>query len=651
MSLIQLEPESHRPRLLVRLLGRLEHWERFHHLLAEAAQISIFAVAMVAAYLLRFDFTVPPHYANHLRLGVLVCVLIKPLVFHAFKMDRGWWRFVSVHDVARLTWVNAVASAAAAVTILLWIPQGFPRSIYLLDFVLALMGTAGIRIITRMAVTAAHQQTSSRAKRVLIYGAGAAGIALANEIRANAALGYELLGFVDDNARKAGVRLHGLQVHGGGALLAELSKAIGVQELLIALPSASAAAMNQVLEHCERAKVNFRTVPALSELVEGRGLASQIREVAVEDLLGRLPVRLELPRIGEILHQQVVLVTGAAGSIGAELCRQIARFQPARLIAVDVAESPLFNLQQTMRGQFPALAFEPRVGSVQNEIRLREILTTERPRVVYHAAAYKHVPMMERHPFEAVENNVLGTDVLIRSVMEAGVERFVLISTDKAVRPQNVMGATKRVAELMVASRSLALTRMVAVRFGNVLGSNGSVVPTFKRQIAEGGPVTVTHPEMTRFFMTIPEACQLVLQASAMGQGGEIFVLDMGQPVRILDLARKLILLSGRRPDEDVQIEFTGVRPGEKLSEELNSRDEDMTSTPHEKIRIFSGPHPSAGALEDAVAALQDACARRDLHEVLRIFAKIVPDYSPSPELEELLSVPRTGLERAARVG
>jgi FlaA1/EpsC-like NDP-sugar epimerase len=347
--------------------------------------------------------------------------------------------------------------------------------------------------------------------------------------------------------------------------------------------------MMAILRHCHAAGISYKTVPTLAEAIEGGGLASQIRDVAVEDLLCRRPVHLDESGIIAKLEQKVVLVTGAAGSIGSELCRQICRFHPAALIAYEVSESALFHLEQEIRQKFPQLNFYPVIGSVQNRQRLREIFQLHSPSAVYHAAAYKHVPLMEAHAFEAIENNVFGTYNLATVSAEFGVEDFVMISSDKAVRPTNIMGVTKRIAELLIRSLQNGGPRFVSVRFGNVLGSNGSVVPIFKKQIAAGGPVTVTHPEMRRYFMTIPEAAQLVLQASTMGKGGEIFVLDMGKPVRIVDLARQLIQLSGLKPDEDIRVEFTGLRPGEKLYEELNLMDEQTMPTRHEKIHVFAG--------------------------------------------------------------
>jgi FlaA1/EpsC-like NDP-sugar epimerase len=422
-------------------------------------------------------------------------------------------------------------------------------------------------------------------------------------------------------------------VLGTGRNLASLAVKYDIQMVLIALPSADGSEMTRVLRLCQEARVRFRTVPSMAELVEGPPLATQIRDVAVEDLLGRKPVRLEQNQILANLEGKVVMVTGAAGSIGSELCRQIARFRPAGIVGFEIAESPLFEIDREMRQTFPKTPFYPEIGNVQNRSRLDEVLSQYSPSVLYHAAAYKHVPLMEAHVFEAIENNVFGTYNVAVAAAEHGVEDFVMISSDKAVRPTNVMGTTKRVAELLLLALQNGRTKYVAVRFGNVLGSNGSVIPIFKKQIATGGPVTVTHPDMRRFFMTIPEACRLVLEASAMGRGSEIFVLNMGAPVKIADLARDLILSSGLRPGHDIQITFTGPRPGEKLFEELNEEAEDLLPTLHEKIQVIAVESSPPADIEQCLSQLRTCCRERDCDGVVSILRQAVPEYTPSAEL------------------
>ncbi len=596
-----------------------------------ATQIGIFVCSGLAAFLLRFDLSIPAGHLHHLAFALAIWIAVKSLVFRLGSLDRGWWRYVSVADVARIGLVNLSASALSAVLILMIGPPGFPRSIYLLDLILCVLASAGVRVMVRVIAEAAAQNRHDRgAKRTLIYGAGEAGITLLREIRSNPRLPYRVCGFVDDHPEKAGVRIQGRPVLGSGADLASLARVHNVEEVLIAVPSATGEQMIRILEQCRAANVRCRTVPGLGEVVEGKGLAGQIRDVAMEDLLGRGPVRLEEKQIRGKLEGKVVIVTGAAGSIGSELCRQIARFRPAAIVGFDAGETPLFHLELEMRQLFPNVTFHAEIGSVQNTRRLEEVLRLHEPTILYHAAAYKHVPMMEAHMFEAVENNVFGTYNAARLAAECGLTDFVMISTDKAVRPTSVMGATKRVAELVVNSLQNGGTKFASVRFGNVLGSNGSVIPLFKKQIADGGPVTVTHPDMQRYFMTIPEAAQLVLQASTMGRGGEIFVLNMGKPVRIVDLARNLILLSGLRPNEDVKIEFTGVRPGEKLFEELHTCDESTAPTRHEKISIYSGACVSIEDMYPRLGLLKQICAEREVDSLLLWLKDLIPEYNPS---------------------
>ena len=603
-------------------------------LLLGAVQVCTFALSGIAAFSLRFDFRIPASYLVHLVVAIPVWIIAKSVTFHFAGLDRRGYRYVSVSDAHRLLWANLAGSIISFLAIRFLAPSGFPRSIYIIDLVVCIAATAGLRVASRLI---AESQQNGRGdqpeKRTLIYGAGEAGITLLREIRNNARLAYYVCGFLDDRRDKKGILINGVPILGGGDGVAELVREMGIEIILIAIPSATGVQMTRILELCHSANVVCKTVPGLGEIIEGNGLAGQIREVAVEDLLGRTPVHLEENQIRSTIANRMVLITGAAGSIGSELCRQIARFRPAGIIGFEIAESPLFEIDQEMRNAFPDIPFYPEIGSVQNRTRLDEVLSQYRPKVVYHAAAYKHVPLMETHVFEAVENNVLGTYNLAEAALDHGVEEFVMISSDKAVRPTNVMGATKRLAELLLLGLQNGGTQFVTVRFGNVLGSNGSVIPIFKKQILAGGPVTVTHPDMRRFFMTIPEACQLVLQASAIGHGGQICVLDMGQPVKILDLARNLILLSGFKPDEDIRIEFTGTRPGEKLYEELSSLTEDTVPTHHEKIRIFIGNGMPDVDVHTWIESLRQICLTRDMSRLLVTFKELVLDYNPSTHL------------------
>ena len=593
-------------------------------------QTGIFAVSVITAFLLRFDLSLPPRETAHLVYALSVWVVVKIIVFRIARLDRGWWRFVSLADLPRLAMGNLLGSFVGTLAILWLAPPGFPRSIYVLDLLVCSLLTIGVRLAARILFEASKFQASVEKKRTLIYGAGEAGMSLLAEIRNNSSLPYHAVGFIDDNAKKAELVVHGVKVLGNGERLAAIARKHRVDTVLIAIPSASGEQMTRILRRCQEAGVSYKTIPGLGEIIKANNLSKQIRDVSVEDLLGRNPARLDEKEISGKHEGKVILVTGAGGSIGSELCRQIARFRPKTIVGYEISENALFHLDLEMREYFPGVLFHPEIGSVQRPERLAEVLDHYHPSILYHAAAYKHVPMMEAHMFEALENNVFGTYMTALAAAEHGVEDFVMISTDKAIRPTSIMGVTKRVAELAVNSLQNGGTRFACVRFGNVLGSNGSVIPLFKKQIAAGGPVTVTHPEMQRYFMTIPEASQLVLQASAMGRGGEIFVLDMGEPVKIVDLARNLILLSGLRPDEDIRIEFTGIRPGEKLYEELHTFEESTLPTRHEKVKIFAGPSLAYGEMTGSLETLRQICAARDVAQLILQLKEIVPEYNPS---------------------
>ena len=601
----------------------------FRSLLVYTIEIVIIVFSAGLSFLLRFDYSVPKAYLPVLLSAIGVWIPIKLIAFKALALDRRWARYVSLSDLVRLAVSNLAGSCVAGI-LLHFLHRGVPRSVYIIDLLVCVTCTAGTRIVVRVAGERIRPRSLPvQTKRTLIYGAGSAGAALLQDLERNAAAGYKVVGFIDDNPRKTGFVLHGVRVLGVGDALVPLARRHDVELVLIAIPSASGPDMKRILERCLEAGIPHKTVPGLAEIIEGGPLSRQIRDVAVEDLLGRVPVSLEHQRISARIRGRVVLITGAAGSIGSEICRQVARFQPSALVAFEVAESPLFHLQQEMRRTYPQVVFHAEIGSIQNPARLREVFARYDPSIVYHAAAYKHVPLMEAHLFEAIENNVFGTANLVEAAGAHGVREFVMISSDKAVRPANIMGVTKRTGELVVRSFQPEDSAYVSVRFGNVLGSNGSVVPIFKDQIARGGPVTVTHPEMRRFFMTIPEACQLVLQASTMGRGGEIFVLDMGEPVKIVDLARNLILLSGFRPDHDIRIEFSGQRPGEKLYEELNAEEEDLLPTTHHKIRVFGGASRPRTEMDGLLRRLRQCCLMRDAAGAMTLLREIVPDYTP----------------------
>jgi len=594
-------------------------------------EIATILIAALLAFLLRFDFSISGIYVKVLRVAIAVWVPVKLISFKMLELDKRWARYVSLTDLVRLSLSNIIGSAVSLV-ILLIIQSGVPKSVYAIDLLLSITLTAGVRVCVRVAgETLRNRGRTETRKPTLIYGAGNAGAMLLRDLRRDPAAAYNICGFIDDDPSKAGLVLDSVRVLGSGAKLPHIVEKHSVSLVLIALPSASGPQVKKILEYCTAASVPYKTIPGLAELLNDDGdLARGIRDVAVEDLLGRVPVILETGRISAKLRGRTILVTGAAGSIGSEICRQVAKFAPGALIAFDIAESPAFHLHREIVQKFPDLRFQVEIGSIQNVQRLADLMEKYRPSVVFHAAAYKHVPLMERHIFEAIENNVFGTFNVVEAARRHGVSEFVMISSDKAVRPANIMGATKRVAELVVRAFQPEGGTYVSVRFGNVLGSNGSVVPIFKEQIARGGPVTVTHPEMRRYFMTIPEACQLVLQASTMGRGGEVFVLDMGEPVRIVDLAHNLILLSGLRPEVDIRIEFSGVRPGEKLYEELNGMEEGLLGTHHQKISVFAGATRPRADIELHLKEFRRHCANRDREALLRELKSLVTEYMPA---------------------
>jgi FlaA1/EpsC-like NDP-sugar epimerase len=596
-----------------------------------------FALAVFLAAELRFDGAVPARLGHSIVTLACVSIGARSLAFLVASVRWNHWRYTSAHDAVRIVAANTCGSILAyAAVLILPALSAVPRSIHIFAWLLSCLFTLGARLGVRLAVTA-QQGARREGKRIrtLIYGAGAAGQALVQECEQNPALRCDVIGLIDDDPDKAGLVLRGKRVLGPGQTLATWAERHRIRKVLIAIPSASGSELVRILKFATDAKVPYKMVPGLGELVQGADLGRQIRDVAVEDLLARKPVQLDLERIRERIQGRVVLVTGAAGSIGSEICRQLARFNPLALVGFDEAETPLFHLDREMTACFPRLVFHAEIGSINRPDTLERLMKHYHPSVVYHAAAYKHVPLMERHAFAAVETNIFGTWNVARAASSYGVRDFVMVSTDKAVRPTSIMGATKRAAELLIrALQAESGTKFVAVRFGNVLGSNGSVVPVFKEQIAAGGPVTVTHPEMRRYFMTIPEAAQLVLQAFSIGSGGEIFVLDMGQPLKIADLARSLVLLSGLEPGRDIEIKYTGLRPGEKMFEELNFADERLVPTTHPKIRSYvSDRQLDPMHIRAALASLRQMAERQDIAELLLKLKELIPDYNPGAEL------------------
>ena len=601
--------------------------------------IVLVATAYLCSYLLRFDGRVPEPWWLLFKQTLPFIITAKILTFLIFKLYKGMWRFTSLTDIINII-KSGLASSAVIVLAILFIYRfdGFPRSVFVLDCVLTIGFICGIRIAIRLALannpsTLWHLRFQNYAtlKRILIIGAGSAAEKVIREILENPASGLTPIGLLDDDPSKQGKSIHAIPVLGKTEDLNNLTD--NYDEILIAIPSLKSQDMRRIVASCEKTGKTFRTMPSLGELIGGRLSVNAIRAVTIEDLLGRSEVKLEQDQIHRLLHQKRILVTGAGGSIGSELVRQICRFHPHSITLVDFSEYNLFQIEMECRRKFAFVSISAFLADIRDKASLNRIFYQVEPQVVFHAAAYKHVPMQEMHPWEAILNNVIGTKNVVEAALEAETECFVFVSTDKAVHPTNVMGATKRIAEMFVESVSTRHdVRFLAVRFGNVLGSSGSVIPIFQEQIARGGPVTVTHPEVTRYFMSIPEAAQLILQAASMGSGGETFILDMGTPVRILDLAKDLIHLNGLEPEKDIPIQFIGLRPGEKLIEELITEEEGIVSTAHEKIMALRGRAKDHEALKSGIVDLL-AVAKTYNHALIKKkIHDLVPEYNPEDD-------------------
>lgn len=605
--------------------------------------VAILSVAVWIAFLLRFDWQPPFEMVKRHIFAWPYIVGFQAAMLAGFGVPKFAWRYVGIREATR------ILSAIAAVTVALVamrIAAGYllpefgylkyalvPTGVIAIDALLAFLGIAGVRVLRR--IVAEHVETSRRRVsqprrlRTLLVGAGEAGVLVARELARRPDLGMEPVAFVDDNPAKTSLEVSGVPVVGTTERLRAVAEELDIEQVLITIANAPGRAIRDIAMRCRELGVPTKIIPGVYEIVGGSVSLTTIRDVAIDDLLGREPVVLDTEGIARVVGNRVVMITGAGGSIGSELCRQIARFGPSRLVLIERSENALFNIHRELVEASPGLAVVPCMADVCDQRRMRALFTEHSPSVVFHAAAHKHVPMMEWNAGEAIKNNVFGTKIVADLSDAHGVSQFVLISTDKAVNPTSVMGASKRLAEMYIQCKSQGSgTKFTTVRFGNVLGSAGSVIPIFKEQIARGGPVTVTHPDMKRYFMTIPEACQLVLQAASMGTGHEVFILDMGEPMRIVDLARDLIKLSGLVPDEDIVIKFTGMRPGEKLFEDLSFDEEKADKTRHPKIFVGSM------ALRDpaeVVAKLEDMRAVVERHEpttvVLQKLAECVPEY------------------------
>jgi FlaA1/EpsC-like NDP-sugar epimerase len=612
--------------------------------------VCLLALSLSLAHLVRFDFDIPPAHLT-LFVKVLPLVLITKLVcFSFFDLYRGMWRYTSTTDLFNIIKASSI-SLLFIVSVILFSPYrflGFPRSVFLIDWCLTILFISGFRLFIRFfyeyesteeldrsafaSIWRMLRKKKSGSKSLLIIGAGDGGEKILREIRDNARLQYNVVGFLDDNPVKIGMKIHGIPVLGAIDEISTAAKTTRANEVLIAIPSANSKQMRRIVDICDSSGINFKTIPGIGELINGQVTINAIRDVAYSDLLGREVIRLEGERIGAHLKNKNVMVTGAGGSIGSELCRQICRFKPQKIILFERAESPLHAIELELKQAHKDIAVCPVLADIQDRRQLQKAFEANPPHIIFHAAAYKHVPMLEMQPWKAIDNNVIGTKNLVETAVKFNVARFVFVSTDKAVRPANVMGASKRVSEMLVQGQNgcgISDTKFMIVRFGNVVGSVGSVVPLFKKQIKAGGPVTVTHPDVTRFFMTIPEACQLILQAGAMGNGGEIFLLDMGTPIKIDDMARDLIRLSGLQADVDIQIEYIGLRPGEKLYEELITEGENILPTRHDKIMVLKGIQCNLEMLNGKIDELASLSVNQAGDEIKSKLQQVIPEYYP----------------------
>lgn len=615
---------------------------KYRRALILLAHISAFIASLFLSFLLSTNMQFRSSWLVGQFPFMLIAVLvIKLIVFGLFKQYRGWWRYVGISDLFTIFRASLISTVTilCAWYLFLAVPEirrikeldalkDIPQAVFLLDMFGTILILAGLRMAIRLYHEEFRTVENARLKKLLIVGAGNAGEALLREIHRMTVAQYDVIGFIDDDPAKKGINIHGLPILGTVEQSPEICEKYSIDEIAIAIPSASHKQLRRVIQVCQGAKIHFRTVPSITDIASGKLRVSQIRDVDINDLLGREVVQLDLNLIEDYLHQKVIMVTGAGGSIGSEMCRQVCNYEPKQLLLIEQAENPLFFIERELRQSFPNINIKAIICDITDKDRVENIFQSCKPQVVIHAAAHKHVPLMETNPGEAFKNNVVGTRNLAQASDKFKAENFVMISTDKAVNPTSLMGSSKRIAEMYVQDlNNTSDTHFTTVRFGNVLGSNGSVIPIFKKQIAQGGPVTVTHPDMKRYFMTIPEASQLVLQAAAMGKGGEIFVLDMGEPVKIIDLARELITLSGFRPGEDIEIAFTGTRPGEKLFEELSIKGEDMLPTRHPKIGIWKNIPVNRKTLYSNIDSLINLSKTQDYEKIVEQVKVLIPEY------------------------
>ncbi len=606
---------------------------RYRRLGIAILQLLLTVLGYVAAFMIRFEFQIPDSDYAVMINTLAILVLARSAAYYYFKLYSGGWQFVSMQDLVNICRAIFWGSVIFLITMVFVNRlQGYPRSILVMEAVFNFILTSGIRVSVRFLREYRIGASSKILKYAMIAGAGKAGVMVLNEIRTNKNLGIRVVGFVDDNDGKIGTNIQGVPVLGKTEDIPELADKYGVDDVIISIPSAGYKDIVRITEIAHSAHLKTKVLPGLGNLIQEDAFVGQLKDVSLDDLLGRQTVKFkresDLRLIEKEIKRRGVLVTGAGGSIGSELCRQVAQFIPRILILYDRYENSLYELEIELRRKFPHQPILSVVGDILDSAKVNKILEENKINLIYHAAAYKHVPLMEREPIEAVRNNVFGTLNVAKLAVANGVDKFVFISTDKAVKPANVMGTTKRVAEIIMQglSGNGGDTRFIAVRFGNVIGSNGSVIPIFRRQIIEGGPLTITHPEATRYFMSIPEAVQLVMTAGAMGRGGEIFLLDMGEPIKILDIATKLINFSGLKPGKDVEVIFTGLRPGEKLHEELYWQGEGIVPTENKKITMLKPNGVYADGLYTQLEKLEEWSQSNNIQGIYTLLKEIVPE-------------------------
>jgi len=604
---------------------------KYRRIFIVVTQLLLVAASYLLAFYLRFEFTIPKEYIPLILKTLPLLVLIKMATLYYFGLFSGLWRYASTNDLLRILKANTLSSAIfITAVIFIYGLKGYPRSIFILDWLLCNGFIGGVRLISRLVRETMQGPPAKKTRKILIIGAGAAGAMVLREYRGNPSMNATVVGFIDDDPAKNNTRIQGVKILGNREKISHIAAKKDIDEIIIAIPSAKGEDIRKILSFCQIPNVKIKIVPALHKIISG-DLELKPRDIQAEDLLGREIVKINEDEISSYIRHKRILITGAGGSIGSELCRKAASFNPAEIILFDHNENDVYFLAVELHSRHPRLALKTIIGDIKDVGLLKNSFSRYKPQVIFHAAAHKHVPLMEKNPTAAVKNNVIGSRNLIYASQHYRAERFILISTDKAVNPSSIMGATKRLSEMILQAKAKgSKTNFMAVRFGNVIGSDGSVVPLFRKQIEAGGPVTVTHPDARRYFMSVSEAALLVLQAGAIGKGGEIFILDMGEQLKIVDLARNLIVLSGLEPEKDIAIKFTGLRPGEKISEETLLDTEHDKVTKYDKIFVASAEDFDPAKLRRDIKELENLANTMQEDKIISKIKQMIPEYNPN---------------------